>query len=396
MNRIGGPNRELADTGPRRGVGGKQPFLLVLGYLLGSASFVAVAYWLTGYPFVASYEPWLEQGALHDIVHKRATAWEAWYGNPYRSLGEILSDHGIEAGLQGIPPRTPGAYLVHSILLLVPESHLLLFAVTSVIMLTLACLRLSGRIAGVAWHRMLLLSPLVAISLPFATAVSHGSVTVIGGAVLVLVAWAFPERRWAGVALGVAMAIRVWPTLIAFGFALSGRRRLAYEAGASAVVFTLLGLLIPQVTIVGSLTALTQGSDHGVGHPQNASLTALLAGVGVPISLGLAVLTVMVLFLAWKRASSAVEVAALGGLLAVPLSWPAYIFNALPAIVRDRPLKGKVALVLLLTPYLLWAPFPQLITPVAFVASLAGILAIAIWYPRPGGRHEEKVTPTLS
>ena len=53
-------------------------------------------------------------GVYPDSIHERALGWEALWGDPYRPIGEVMSEHGY-AGWSGSPsPRPPSALLLQT------------------------------------------------------------------------------------------------------------------------------------------------------------------------------------------------------------------------------------------------------------------------------------------
>jgi hypothetical protein len=197
-----------------------------------------VASALTGCHFTADYSKALDSGVFPDVLHERATAWEALFGDPCRPLGEIMADHGHSGFDAGAAPRTPGALLLQMPLLTLPEAFLMPIVTALILVLAFLVLPLTRIISGVEWRRLIWVGPLLFLSLPVVTAISYGSFTVTLTVDLILVSWAFRERSWAGIPLGIATASRLWPALVVIGFWLSGRRRGAYQASVAFFLVT--------------------------------------------------------------------------------------------------------------------------------------------------------------
>ena len=156
-----------------------------------------------------------------------------------------MADHGFPGFDAGVAPRTPGAFLLQAPLLLISDSWLMPMVTGLILVLAYLVLWLTHMISEVEWRRMIWVGPLLFLSLPVVTAISYGSLSVILTVDLILISWAFRERSWAGIPLGIATASRLWPALVIIGFWLSGRRRAAYQASAVFILVTVAGLLLP-------------------------------------------------------------------------------------------------------------------------------------------------------
>jgi hypothetical protein len=244
---------------------------------------LAVAYALTGFPVVPGYTRLLDTGLFPDVLHERALAWEAIYGNPYRPFGEIVAAHGYPPPpVAGMNARTPGALLLQLPLLLIPERVLLLTTVGLVLIQLAFALFLTKRIVT-ASKMPLAAGPLFFVSFPAVTAIMFGATTVLLMVDFVLLAWAFRDRRWAGVPLGLAMASRLWPALIAVGFWIGGYRRTAVHSIGVCVVISTIGLFLPAVTLTGTVASVIGGTAAWVTRNQNVSAALTATRIGIPI-----------------------------------------------------------------------------------------------------------------
>jgi Glycosyltransferase family 87 len=352
--------------------------LAIVGGLATIVTALLVAYSLTGFPLSTSYDEVVDGGFVPDVLHERAEAWEAVYGDPYRSIGEIMVEHGYPNIGDGISPRTPGALLLQLPFLLVPESYLLTFAVGGVLVFLAVGYWCSHLVANQEWWRFLVVGPIVVVTFPIVTAIFHGTVTITFAMTLILVAWAFPDSKWAGVALGIAVASRVWPALIVIGFWIDGRRRLAVTSLATAIAFTSLGLLLPGVTLPGTFQALANGAGAWMSGYQNASLSHLLSPLGVPTAVTVAGTSLVVIALALRNRARAVSLTSVGSLIASPLSWPAYMTSALPVFARGASEGRRLFVGLLLIPLLAWPILPYRLMGYFLSVFLVGLFVLAL------------------
>ncbi len=176
--------------------------------------------------------------------------------------------------------------------------------------------------------------------------------------VLILISWAYADQEWAGVPLGIAAAMRLWPGLAIIGLWISGRRKAAYIALAVFIGVNTLGLLLPGVTLEGSLSALIQGGGDWIDHNQNASLAQVLSRFEVPVAVSTLVATAVGVMLAIRKPSQAIGICVVSALIASPLSWPTYMLAALPILVSWWRAGGRLPVAILSSPLLLWIGAP--------------------------------------
>jgi hypothetical protein len=142
------------------------------------------------------------------------------------------------------------------------------------------------------------------------------------------------------------------------GFWIAGRRRAAYIATAVFVVVNAVGLLLPGVTLEGSLHALTQGGGAWIDHNQNASLALILSRFDVPVVVSTLVASVVGVTLAIRNPRQAIAICAITALIASPLTWPAYLLVALPILVSWWRAGGRLPVAILSAPLILWVGTP--------------------------------------
>jgi hypothetical protein len=361
---------------------------VVLGWLLTLAIAIGIAHIITGYPMQGSYDHGLTAGLVPDVLHERATGWEAIYGNPYRPVGEVMVDHGYPTMSGGLSVRTPAAFLLQAPLAHVPDSILLLLTVSGVLISLVICLALSIKMSHIDPRMIWWLGPAFFLSFPAVTAVGFGSLMVLIPVTLVLVGWTFRDRDWSGVAIGLAASSRLWPALIIVGLWLTGRRKAALIAVATFLVATALGLALPGVTVGGTIEALSTGGSYWITNPQNVSLAHLFDATGISPVVALVVAVLAGLGLALWYRHQALALTVITALIASPLSWPAYTIVALPAMMgrigRSRP----ILLATIAFPWVGWVLVPSAWRGYAFFGSLVLLLILVAMSPI---EHEHKL-----
>lgn len=339
---------------------------------------ILVSYALTGFPMATDYSRVWDDGVRPDVIHEVVTAREAISGDAHRQLDEVMSEHGLPAnGYEGVSPRPPGALLLQLPLLLIPMEQIALYSTSIIVLLLIAIVYLSGRIAGLSLRQVGWASPLLFLSLPVVTAVSYGSVSALAVVTLLLLAWRLPSSWISGAAIGLAAVWRLWPALLVPLLWISGRRRTAL---LSAAVFTLVnigGLLLPGVSLGGSLQSLVEGGSDWINNNLNSSLTLALYPFGVPAILVTVLVSVCALFLIRRYRTGTFEIGILCAVIASPLAWPSYGLAALPVAFQWLA-RGKVMLVgIASSPVLLWFLVPSKWRGHGMlVVLIAGLLAV--------------------
>ena len=340
---------------------------------------LAIAGFLTGLPFVTDFSRLLSFNIVPDVLHERAIAWEALWGDPYRPLDDIMPEHGYLAMGGGVSPRTPVALLVQLFHLMIPLEWLLPVVTLIIVGLVICVLGLTSRVSTMNWARFSWAGVLVFMSFPVVTSISYGSVGVMLTVVLILAAWASKDANVAGVSLGLAFGMRLWPGLIVVGFWLAGRRKAAYVALVTFAGLTVLALVLPGVTVSGTFEVLTQGIGDWRAHNQNASLAAAMSQLGAPTIAMTVLVSIAGTVLAVRQPGQAIPITILTALLASPLSWPAYMLAALPVLVSLWKSGKGLVVIALASPMLLWTATPTqwkghiglavLLTTLVFIAS---------------------------
>ncbi|MCU1691121.1 MAG: hypothetical protein JWM64_212 [Frankiales bacterium] len=226
-----------------------------------------------------------------------------------------------------------------------------------------------GVVAGLAWlvqrarpsTALLPAVLLLAAALwtqPLRDTVRFGQVGVL---LAVLVLADCTSTRWRGVLVGVAAAVKLTPALFVVHLWLSGRRRDACTAAATAAGCTLLGaVLLPHASWRYWTSALFDVSRVGaVDDGGNQSWNGFLERAGLPRALLLLLVPLLVVGLRRAaRGSDPVAAACVVGCLAVvvsPVSWihtQVWLVLALLLLARTRPALALAGLALL------WARLP--------------------------------------
>lgn len=331
----------------------------VIGSVFGLILLLSLANLLSGYGQETDYSVPISNGVFPDVIHERASAWEALWGDPHRPTGDILSDQGYEAESSLFAPRPPSAMILQTPLVLIPEDLLMPIVMTTVLGVLVLIGWLSHRISGIEIWKLLWAAPLIVISMPVVTALSYSPIFGLISVALVLSAWAYPDSRWSGLLLGVAISMRLWPGLVAVGFWISGKRRLAYESLTIFVIVTVAGIALPRVTLEGAVASLIQGGEGWVAHTHNASLAAVLWRFGVPPLLVTAIISLLVIWLALRHRTLAVPVTILGALIASPLSWTTYALAVLPIALICARFGMHIPVLVLAIGSALWGALPR-------------------------------------
>lgn len=249
---------------------------------------------------------------------------------------------GSELGeIERIHPRTPAALLIMSPLGLTSPQG----AYTSLTVLTSASLMVS-----VLW----LIPAIVATRRRYV--VLAGTVTIAGGAylatlefgshsgvllLLVCCCWVGARRGApvpAGVALGIAGALRIFPFLLLIPLWRAGERKAVYWALSTFVVTNLLSILVFDLNLMASLRGLTDAGGTWIAYSGNGSLAMPLVRAGIPEAVVSSGVVVIGTGAAWlvSRPSRNLDLAfgsvLLIALLASPLSWEHYDLVILPAV----------------------------------------------------------------
>lgn len=269
-----------------------------------------------------------------DSVSDQVVALAALDGVPIDTpLDEILAMNGIDRGPSIPAPRPPGAVLAS-----VPISRLsfdaafLLMAVVNFFAVLATCW-IGSRIADIPPMWGGIAACLVYLSPSFTTIMSYGNVSPVV-TVLILVAWWQRTARpaTAGLALGVAASIKLWPFLLWFAMP----RRVRWWTLAGGAAMTAGGLALPGVT-VRSAVATLGSSNIWLTSEFNVSIAAFLARAGVESA---PLIGAVIGVAAWfgglslaRTEDERIGVTLVAALLISPYSWRVYWLAAVPVVM---------------------------------------------------------------
>lgn len=288
-------------------------FEVAVGVLLVVAFGVLVARVGTGFPGAASLQP---NGQLTDATRDWLSSRAAVDGVPYAPLDVLAADYlGVATDDGFVHPRSPGALLLQLPLVGVPVGWAWPIMVWTVLLSAGVVAWAATRITGGRWWVV----PLVGFGLLLSPA-GLGSILVGSQgplvAALVGLAWVRPGR-WSGVGLGVAATLKMFPLLLIPMLWANGRRRMAAVASTVFVGSNAVGLLLPGVTVGGSVKVMLDQPNTGV--PWNLSPELPTVAV-VAVGAGLVWLSRRMSF------SAVMSVGCVGMLVLSPVVWGHYLF----------------------------------------------------------------------
>lgn len=286
-------------------------FVVIVALVLG----VLVTLGSLGWPPASDSElPF--PGVERDVVRERQVALDALSGDP------VASDHF----------RTPGAVVLLFPILVFPPSHLTwiaaLIGVASVVVLILGSVELAGR-------RALALAIFVPLSASFAQGTFHGSLFVV---VAGLVCWgwvALVRRRdiLAGVMLGIAALVRLWPLLLLVPIAVHRRRTVVVSAGVTFLGLNVLGLALPGISVASVMDSAAMSSDRWIAASHNGSIAGLLPFTGTLAAASGFALAMVIWALGFRRIRTLhgrLSWSLPAAILASPLAWLPYLLCLAP------------------------------------------------------------------
>jgi hypothetical protein len=296
---------------------------------------IVVAWLLMDLPRTESELPWPD--LTRDVVYEREAVDAA--------LGRVDSPPDDHA-------RTPGAIVVLLPLALIPADFLTSTAsIVSVISLGLIAagtvrLRPTGYLGATAFALSL------SASVSFIQAVFHGSTFVPLAACLVWMWVYLQEGRpiQAGALLAVAGVSRLWPFLVIVVLMRRRQVRALSATVAGAGLLTIAGVLLPGITVGGSLDAVIEGGAGWITAEHNGSLASWLIGFGaVPAAVVGLIAALSVWYLGLRRSpnlDSDVGWTLPAAILASPLAWLPYLLTVAPFVMP--PSRSRISTLLVL------------------------------------------------
>jgi hypothetical protein len=271
------------------------------------------------------------------VVTKGAWSGRDPYGNTAalaHELGTTIADRADTGGAatEAPHPRPPGAMIALAPLALFgARQAYAVSAVVNLVLLGVIALLTARAIKRPLWWAVLGVG--VALNATAARdALNWGTLSYVMATLLLgtYVASKAGDRARAGIPLGVAAALKLFPLALVIPLVLYGRRRVGTGALVTFAALTVGGLCLPAVHVAGAIHALAGAGGAWVGSPGNASVAAAAVRFGVSPSLatvvGLAFGALAVWFVVrrspdWRGAYWAM---ALVALCVSPISWRHY------------------------------------------------------------------------
>lgn len=210
-------------------------------------------------------------------------------------------------------------------------------------------------------------------------------------------AWLLLERDrfiWAGLLIGILIAMKpnflVWPVLLF----LSGHHRPALVSGAAAGLISLVPVIVFGPEVYQQWLDVIVPDGDGKAFPTNVSFVGLAARAGVPmfgLYLSIGLLLALAAWAVWRRPEPmrASEMALLAAVLASPLGWIHYTLFFIPVLLsrRMQPAIWITLLVLIIPPSVIieqTAQSPAMQLTISSAYAWASILClIAVWAEEP-------------
>jgi hypothetical protein len=212
----------------------------------------------TGFPLAKGFvQP---NGDIPDVVRDwlsvRAIVAE---GLPTDPISELAQIH-LGVVLEGLPhPRTPGALLLQLPLAFVPAGWVWPVMTGLVLLAAAAIVWMSVRLGGWRWPWIVAFGVPLMLTEPMQASILLGSQAPLVGA-MAAGAWLIVRNRdsgWAGMLVGLAVTLKLFPALLVPILWVSNRRRTSYTALAVFAGLNLPALLLPGVSISGAIDVLS-------------------------------------------------------------------------------------------------------------------------------------------
>lgn len=283
--------------------------------------------------------------SISDVKYDWVVAKAALFSDAHADVLKLAQEFEVElhvvfrdAGQSIVHPRTPGAILLSIPLLLIPFD--LLFALTLGVSFALTWILAEPSISSMAtWQARVAASIFVGVSLPVVATLWFSSQSALV-AVLVLYGWvALVGNRTmlGGILLGAAIVLKVFPAILLLPLLIQRRWPALQSVIVSVLALNLFGLLLPGVSLAGSVQALSGASQTWALFASNASAYGPLRIVGLSHSTTLVTLLLAaglgIGYLALRRRAQAATDPLpwlLLALLFLPISWGSYDVVLLP------------------------------------------------------------------
>jgi len=325
--------------------------------------------------------------------------------NPHNNLRELADHYQVEFWGSGQgdgrvlkSPRTPGALLVLYPLSWVSAEQ----AVTAMLLVGLLSIAIAvialGKTFNLPWITICLGIAYATVSGPARWSHLFGTQEpfLLLCVAMFLVLVSRDDKLWAGIWLGVAGSLKLFP-LVLIAVLISRRRTKGLVAAVATLgILNLTPLLLPHVSLTSTVDAITSTAANWFDVEANVGLSASLGRV-FPVTTTLAVIVgACLVFAAWylvfRRpehlgASSAFLICI--GILALPLAWPHYILVAVPAVLlglHERILT-RWQFIALLVGIVMTIPVHSIGLLTSGTALLAAVFAYSMWNHQSHGRN---------
>lgn len=217
---------------------------------VGVSTALAVALWTPGHTFDFGLD-WLTAKALISGV------------DPHQPL-HVLGDRfgvAIEHGGLWAHPRTPAALLMQAPVGWLPLEYGYQVGRVLTVLSFAGLMWVLSRLSGLRIEWLLLAMPALLFVWPFSVVLDFSQTSFLVAAGIGLSWYLAQDDRWlAGVPLAVAVAFKLWPWLVVPALWLSGYRKTAVGAVVSFAGLNLAGLMFPNVTLGGTVEAMSQAT----------------------------------------------------------------------------------------------------------------------------------------
>jgi alpha-1,2-mannosyltransferase len=297
----------------------------------------------------------------------------------------------VEVGDQAwIHPRTPAALLLlQPSTLLSPSKLVFVLGVVTLVGLGVMGVFQLSRIGGRPWHAGLMLASVLLVSAPIVRAIQFGSwsfllALAIGGA---WVSFRNHDGWLGGIAIGFAIALRLFPALLLLPLLLFRRVKASATAISSAFALNLIGAVTLDIPLSHALKNLFTAGETWIGINGNGSLVAQIQrSLGIPSLEIVAWLVALTAGYSWwlrrrgARFDLVFAVSVVAMLLISPLSWEHYDAMLIPVVAfllgRGSPIVAKVTasmwLILMTAGFMARQPWEQAGLLASGITSLVG------------------------
>ena len=291
---------------------------------------------------------WLVPGHTYDFVYDWLSAKAFLNGvNPYQTLDALTEYFGLKNDLEIIHPRIPGALLILAPIGVIPFSMEYIAGRLLTVASALALAWIFARLSRIRVWVSIALVPLALLLPPFSgvLSVSQTDFLVAGLIGLTLMLSRSEDRLAAGIPLGLAVTLKLWAWPLGLALLLGQRRRAGTGVAATFLLLNAFGLAFPQVSLEGTVDALTNAWLFQEGRSVSVS-----AALGLSPFLLPALVMILIAAAAWLRRNKSWELlyaySVPLALMAAPVIWYTYTVSLLIPVAwlvskRHSSLKPK-------------------------------------------------------